>query len=203
MSQSPERSLLSLRCTQSLPANCTSVTDFDDCPGNTTGFCPENIVCTCKDGEPFCKGQKSLSGLQLQHNSAYTFDTAMRPSQPDQGQKPWSPSLQSVLPRSPISPPPQFSGRNYNFMIHEPKDVNPYINPSYNWDSSLETAKSEAYYGNKYSSTMHMKPFFSSSTPGVPKSSHIQRERQQIGYPSSEEPEIPYRIGRAKMKFNY
>ncbi|XP_046528695.1 uncharacterized protein LOC124245380 [Equus quagga] len=255
---------LTVHCAQ---PNCTSVTDFDDCPGNTTGFCPENIVCTCKDGEPFCKcpnfrgqwgnywymgakcdqlwntldlilvavlpgiglalivgvtiqtihyckkkskknindhrGQKSLSGLQLQHNSAYTFDTAMRPSQPDQGQKPWSPSLQSVLPRSPISPPPQFSGRNYNFMIHEPKDVNPYINPSYNWDSSLETAKSEANYGNKYSSTMHMKPFFSSSTPGVPKSSHIQRERQQIGYPSSEEPEIPYRIGRAKMKFNY
>uniref|UniRef100_A0A8D2DZ10 Uncharacterized protein n=1 Tax=Sciurus vulgaris TaxID=55149 RepID=A0A8D2DZ10_SCIVU len=36
-------------------SNCTSVTDFDDCPGNITDFCPENIVCACKDGEPFCK----------------------------------------------------------------------------------------------------------------------------------------------------
>ncbi|EHB00194.1 Apolipoprotein O-like protein [Heterocephalus glaber] len=36
-------------------ANCTSVTNFDDCPENITDFCPENIACACKDGEPFCK----------------------------------------------------------------------------------------------------------------------------------------------------
>ncbi|XP_021009669.1 uncharacterized protein LOC110287368 isoform X1 [Mus caroli] len=35
--------------------NCTSVKDFNDCLGNTTGFCPESIVCACKDGKPFCK----------------------------------------------------------------------------------------------------------------------------------------------------
>ncbi|XP_031231879.1 uncharacterized protein LOC116094036 isoform X2 [Mastomys coucha] len=35
--------------------NCTSVKDFYDCLGNTTGFCPESIVCACKDGKPFCK----------------------------------------------------------------------------------------------------------------------------------------------------
>ncbi|KFO19774.1 hypothetical protein H920_18843 [Fukomys damarensis] len=35
--------------------NCTSVTNFDDCPENVTDFCPENIACVCKDGEPFCK----------------------------------------------------------------------------------------------------------------------------------------------------
>ncbi|XP_052027724.1 uncharacterized protein LOC127675699 isoform X2 [Apodemus sylvaticus] len=35
--------------------NCTSVQDFYDCRGNTTGFCPESIVCACKDGKPFCK----------------------------------------------------------------------------------------------------------------------------------------------------
>ncbi|XP_057573604.1 meprin A subunit beta-like [Hippopotamus amphibius kiboko] len=138
---------LTVHCTQ---PNCTSVTDFDDCPGNITDFCPDNSVCACKDGEPFCKcpnfrgrwgnywymgtkcdqlwntldlilvaalpgiglaflvgvtiqtvhyckkrskknindhrEQRSLSGLQPQHNSAYPFDTVMRPSQLDQGQ---------------------------------------------------------------------------------------------------------------------
>lgn len=34
-------------------ANCTPVTDFDDCWGNVTDLCPDNIVCACKDGEPF------------------------------------------------------------------------------------------------------------------------------------------------------
>ncbi|XP_008820767.1 uncharacterized protein LOC103725205 [Nannospalax galili] len=43
---------LMVHCSQ---PNCTSVTDFDDCPGNITDFCPRNIVCACKDGEPFCK----------------------------------------------------------------------------------------------------------------------------------------------------
>nr|XP_012645546.1 MICOS complex subunit MIC27 isoform X1 [Microcebus murinus] len=40
---------------ESISANCTSVTDFGDCQGNITDFCPENIVCACKDGEPFCR----------------------------------------------------------------------------------------------------------------------------------------------------
>lgn len=35
--------------------NCTSVTDFYDCLGTITNFCPEHIVYVCKDGEPFCK----------------------------------------------------------------------------------------------------------------------------------------------------
>ncbi|KAM7045429.1 uncharacterized protein WM277_010084 isoform 3-T3 [Molossus nigricans] len=138
---------LTVHCAQ---PNCTSVTDFDDCPGNIRDFCPENIVCACKDGEPFCKcpyfrgrwgnywymgtkcdqiwntldlilvatlpgiglalivgvmiqtvhycknkskknindhrEERSSSELQPQHNSAYVFDTAVRLSQPDQGQ---------------------------------------------------------------------------------------------------------------------
>lgn len=28
--------------------NCTSVTDFDNCPGNKTDFIPENSVCASK-----------------------------------------------------------------------------------------------------------------------------------------------------------
>ncbi|XP_021103330.1 meprin A subunit beta-like [Heterocephalus glaber] len=43
---------LTVYCAQ---PNCTSVTNFDDCPENITDFCPENIACACKDGEPFCK----------------------------------------------------------------------------------------------------------------------------------------------------
>ncbi|XP_059106417.1 uncharacterized protein LOC131899063 isoform X1 [Peromyscus eremicus] len=45
---------LMVHCTQ---PNCTSVRDFDDCLGNTTDFCPKDIVCACKDGKPFCKCQ--------------------------------------------------------------------------------------------------------------------------------------------------
>lgn len=250
---------LTAHCVQ---PNCTSVTDFDDCPGNVKDFCPENIVCACKDGKPFCKcpnfrGQwgnywflgakcdqlwntldlilvatlpgiglalivgvtiqtihyckkkskkninnhreQNLSGLQPQHNSAYALNTARRPSQPDQGQNPWT-SLQSVLPRSPVSPPPQFSETNHKFMIREPKEESPYIYQSHNQDGFPGTAKPEATYGNKYSSPMHMKPLSNFSTPGVPKSSHIQRGRQQFGYPRSEELEIPYRIGYVQTK---
>lgn len=254
---------LTAHCVQ---PNCTSVTDFDDCPGNVTDFCPKNIVCACKDGEPFCKcpnfrsqwrnywymgakcdqlwstldlilvatlpgiglalivgvtiqtihyckkkskenindeqEQRNLSGLQPQHNSAYALNTATRPSQPDQGQNPWT-SLQNVLPRSPASPPPQFSGRNHNFMIHEPKEDSPYVYQSNYWDGFPGRAKPETTYGNKYSSSTHTKPFSNFLTPGVPKSSYIQRERQQFGYPSSEEPEIPYRTGHVQMKPNY
>ncbi|XP_054571320.1 uncharacterized protein LOC114228248 [Eptesicus fuscus] len=138
---------LTVHCAQ---PNCTSVTDFDDCPGNISDFCPKNIVCACKDGEPFCKcpnfrgqwgnywymgakcdqlwstldlilvatlpgiglalivgvtiqtvhyckkkskkninddrEQRNSSGFQPQHNYAYAFDTAMKCSQPNQGQ---------------------------------------------------------------------------------------------------------------------
>lgn len=45
-------------------------------------------------------------------------------------------------------------------MTHEPKEENPYIHSSHNWDSSLGRAKPEGNYENKYSSTMHMKPLF-------------------------------------------
>jgi hypothetical protein len=34
----------------------------------------------------YVREQSHSSGHQLQHNSAYAFDTDMRPSQPDQGQ---------------------------------------------------------------------------------------------------------------------
>ncbi|VCW66773.1 unnamed protein product [Gulo gulo] len=48
--------------------------------------------------------------------------------------------------------------KKLQLMIHEPKEDNPYIYPSYNWDGSLETAKLETNYENKYSSTTHLKP---------------------------------------------
>ncbi|XP_063278156.1 uncharacterized protein LOC134563801 isoform X2 [Prinia subflava] len=35
--------------------NCTGVTDFQACLGNTDEFCPKNIVCQCKNEEPFCR----------------------------------------------------------------------------------------------------------------------------------------------------
>ncbi|XP_053812089.1 uncharacterized protein LOC128795386 [Vidua chalybeata] len=35
--------------------NCNGVVDFEACLGNTDEFCPENIPCQCKDGEPFCR----------------------------------------------------------------------------------------------------------------------------------------------------
>ncbi|KAM4818656.1 uncharacterized protein RHO17_003830 [Thomomys bottae] len=44
--------LLTAHCSQ---PNCTHVKDFEDCLGNAIDFCPQNITCTCKDGEPFCK----------------------------------------------------------------------------------------------------------------------------------------------------
>ncbi|XP_036127035.1 uncharacterized protein LOC118636089 [Molossus molossus] len=255
---------LTVHCAQ---PNCTSVTDFDDCPGNIRDFCPENIVCACKDGEPFCKcpyfrgrwgnywymgtkcdqiwntldlilvatlpgiglalivgvmiqtvhyckkkskknindhrEERSSSELQPQHNSAYVFDTAVRLSQPDQVQNPRTLSLQNVRPTSPSSPPPQFAERNYNCMLHKPREDNHHIYPSYNWNGSLEPAKHEANYGNKYSSTTHMKPLFNFSTHGAPPSNYIQRERQQLGYTSSEEQEIPYRIERVQLRPNY
>lgn len=245
--------------------NCTSVTDFDNCPGTIRDFCPENIACACKDGAPFCKcpnfrgpwgtywymgakcdqlwntldlilvatlpgiglaiivcvtiqtvhyykkkskknindhgEQRNSSGLQPQHNSAYAFDTAVRFSQPDQGQNPRTLSLQNVRPAGPASPP-QFLERNHNFIFHKPKEDNPYIHPSYNWNGSLGTAKPEANYGNKYSSSMHMKPLFNFSTQGVPKSSYSQRERQ-VGYSNSEEQYMPYRIEHVQIKPNY
>nr|XP_034342060.1 uncharacterized protein LOC117695315 isoform X1 [Arvicanthis niloticus] len=43
---------LTAHCSQ---PNCTSVKDFNDCLGDTADFCPESIVCVCKDGKPFCK----------------------------------------------------------------------------------------------------------------------------------------------------
>nr|KAF6320569.1 hypothetical protein mPipKuh1_008564 [Pipistrellus kuhlii] len=264
---------LTVHCEQ---PNCTSVTDFYDCPGNIRDFCPKNIVCACKDGKPFCKcpyfkgqwgdywymgakcdqlwstldlilvatlpgiglalivgvtiqtvhyckkkskkninddgEQRNSSGLQPQHNYAYAFDTAMNCSQPNQGQvntkthlsgkNPRTLSLQNVHHDSPSSPPTQFSERNYNFMFHKPKEDIPYNHASYNWNGSLETARPEANYGNKYSSTLHMKPLFNFSTQGVPKSNYIQTERP-IGYSSSEEQEMPYRMNRVQMKFNY
>ncbi|XP_041501145.1 uncharacterized protein LOC121443459 isoform X1 [Microtus oregoni] len=45
---------LMVHCTQ---PNCTSVTDFGNCLGNTTNFCPNDIACACKDEKPFCKCQ--------------------------------------------------------------------------------------------------------------------------------------------------
>ncbi|KAM5290653.1 uncharacterized protein AAES06_006763 [Glossophaga mutica] len=253
---------LAVHCVQ---PNCTSVNDFDDCLGNVTGFCPKDIVCACKDGEPFCKcpnfrgqwgnywymgakcdqlwntldlvlvavlpgiglalivgvtiqtiqyckkksknniddqrQQRSSSGLQPAHNSAYAFDNAVRFSQPREGQNPWSLPRQNGLPTSPVSLQRQFPERDHNFMIH--KEGNPYISPSYNLNGSPGTAKPEANYENRYSSAMHMKPLFNFSTPGLPKSNYIPRERQQIGYPSSEEQEIPYRIGRVQIKSDY
>ncbi|KAF6090762.1 hypothetical protein HJG60_012155 [Phyllostomus discolor] len=253
---------LTVHCVQ---PNCTSVADFDNCLGNTTDFCPKDIVCACKDGEPFCKcpnfrgqwgnywymgakcdqlwstldlvlvtvlpgiglalivgvtiqtihyckkksknnindqrQQNSSSGLQPEHKFAYAFDNAARFSQPHEGQNPWSLTRQNGLPSSPVSPQQQFSGRDYNFMIH--KEDNPNIYPSYNLNGPPGMAKPEANYANKYSSSMYMKPLSNFSTPGLPKSNYIPREKQQIGYPSSEEQEIPYRIGRVQIKSGY
>lgn len=45
---------LMVHCTQ---PNCTSVRDFDNCLGNITDFCPNDIACACKDEKPFCKCQ--------------------------------------------------------------------------------------------------------------------------------------------------
>ncbi|XP_077633590.1 uncharacterized protein LOC144242504 [Crocuta crocuta] len=116
---------------------------------------------------------------------------------------PWSSPRQSMSPRSPVCLPSTFSGRNYNFIIHELKEDNPYMYLSYNWNGSLGTAKLEGNYGNTYSSTTHLKPLFRFPTPDVPKSNYIQKEKQPIGYPSSEEPEIHYRIGHVQLKPNY
>ena len=75
-------------------------------------------------------------------------------------QHPWSSSLHSVFPRSPVSLPQEISGKNYNIMTHEPKEDDPYICPSFNWDGILRTAIPEGIYGDKYSLAMHMKPNF-------------------------------------------
>lgn len=43
---------LTIHCSK---PNCTSVPDFQNCPGNVKDFCPKNIICACKDEEPFCQ----------------------------------------------------------------------------------------------------------------------------------------------------
>ncbi|XP_063102220.1 uncharacterized protein LOC134475471 isoform X2 [Cavia porcellus] len=246
--------------------NCTSVANFDDCPGNVTDFCPENIVCACKDGEPFCKcpyfrgqwgnywymgakcdqlwstldlilvatlpgvglalilgvtiqmiryckkskeytddhcrEQRISSDYQPQHRSARAFGDDRRPPQPDQDQCPGSSSRQGILPGIPAHPSSQFLERNYNFPIYENKENNLYNYIPHNWDSFWGTTKPEVNYGNKHSSNVHMKPLFD-PTPGIPKSSYNQRERQLTEYLNPEEPEMPHRIGRAQMKMNY
>ncbi|KYO38448.1 hypothetical protein Y1Q_0015686 [Alligator mississippiensis] len=40
---------------QASEPRCTNVSDFDNCMGNTEGFCPNSIACGCKDQKPFCK----------------------------------------------------------------------------------------------------------------------------------------------------
>uniref|UniRef100_A0A8C5NW72 Uncharacterized protein n=1 Tax=Jaculus jaculus TaxID=51337 RepID=A0A8C5NW72_JACJA len=218
--------------------NCTSVTDFDDCPGNVIDFCPKTIACACKDGKPFCKcpnyrgqwenywymgakcdqlwstldliliatlpgiglavmvaliiqtvyfcnkrtqksadyprEQRCLSVLQPQANSTYSFDDYMKLPQPNQGQ----------------------------FMPHELREDNYSNYPSYNWDRSQGTSKTETNYGNKHLSTRHAKSSFEFSTLEAPRSSFIQNERQYNRYSNYEEPTVPYRIGRAQMKSN-
>ncbi|XP_070615877.1 uncharacterized protein [Erythrolamprus reginae] len=49
--------LLTITCLTAQAANpdCTHVADFDNCAGDTTGFCPEGIACGCKDKVPYCK----------------------------------------------------------------------------------------------------------------------------------------------------
>lgn len=41
--------------TQATEPNCTDVADFENCEGDTAGFCPKGISCGCKDEMPFCK----------------------------------------------------------------------------------------------------------------------------------------------------
>ncbi|CAD7682363.1 unnamed protein product [Nyctereutes procyonoides] len=115
-------------CFLTVHYNCTSVTDFHDCLGSLTDFCPEHIICAYKDSL-FVSGEN------------YWY----------MGGK--SDQLWTL----------------FYFMIHETKEDNPYIYPSYNCDGSLGTAKPKANYGNNYSS-------HSFSTPEVPKSSYIQKE---------------------------
>ena len=52
-------------------------------------------------------------------------------------------------------------------MTHEPKEDDPYICPSFNWDGSLRTGKPEAVYGDKYSLAMHMKPLLCVSSISI------------------------------------
>ncbi|XP_037978808.1 uncharacterized protein LOC119695056 isoform X2 [Motacilla alba alba] len=40
---------------ENMLANCNGVGDFEACLDNTDEFCPENIPCMCKGGEPFCR----------------------------------------------------------------------------------------------------------------------------------------------------
>ncbi|CAM2119851.1 unnamed protein product [Caretta caretta] len=40
---------------QASEPNCSGIADFDNCLGNTEGFCPKDIVCGCKGNKPFCK----------------------------------------------------------------------------------------------------------------------------------------------------
>ncbi|XP_067404477.1 uncharacterized protein [Emydura macquarii macquarii] len=40
---------------QTSEPNCTGIADFDNCLGNTEGFCPNDIACGCKDNKAFCK----------------------------------------------------------------------------------------------------------------------------------------------------
>ncbi|XP_045153305.1 uncharacterized protein LOC123522506 [Echinops telfairi] len=136
-----------------------------------------------------------------QYDSVYALDTDMRPSPHNQGQNLWNSSTHRVFPRSSGSPPSAFPGRNYNSRTHEPREEYPHNFPFY--DGSQGRAQPETNYGSNYFPTMHMKPLFNSSTQGAPKPSYIQRERQQIGYPGSEEPTMPYRPGAMQMKFNY
>ncbi|KAM5145683.1 uncharacterized protein ACMZJ9_013057 [Mantella aurantiaca] len=36
------------------PSSCDGVTEFGSCNGDTGGFCPKGIECTCKGGHAFC-----------------------------------------------------------------------------------------------------------------------------------------------------
>ncbi|XP_034279900.1 uncharacterized protein LOC117669500 isoform X2 [Pantherophis guttatus] len=49
--------LLTITCLTANAAkpDCTHVADFDNCVGDTVGFCPKGIACSCKDKVPYCQ----------------------------------------------------------------------------------------------------------------------------------------------------
>ncbi|XP_058428914.1 uncharacterized protein LOC124079701 [Marmota monax] len=197
---------LTIHCAQ---PNCTSVTDFDDCPGNITDFCPENIVCACKDGEPFCKcpnfrgrwgnywfmGAKcdqlwntldlilvaTLPGIGLALIVGVTIQTihyCKKKSKKNLDNNREQKSLSGLRPQ-------HNSAYVFETNLRPPQPDQDQVNTETHLTNELNLQKTDF------------------STPGVPKSSYIQKERQHIGYSSSEEPGIPYRIGRVQMKSNY
>ncbi|XP_050998432.1 uncharacterized protein LOC127185879 isoform X2 [Acomys russatus] len=159
----------------------------------------------------YCKGkskkngnhhreERSMSALRSQRNSAYGFGTDRNLPQPNQGENLWNISHQEALSGSSFSPSSQLSRTNSNFIAQEHKEGFLYNYPAHNWNGSPGPTNPAVNYGNKSLSTTYSKPIFDFSTSGAPRASYAPKEKKYSVY---EEPEIPYKIGRAHMKSNY